>query len=142
MLQLHTRRSGTSVVLEAVGHIQAGNSETRLRRETDALIAGGVRLLVLDLSSVDGLDAAGVGALLDVRNLFERTGGNLILLGPSERIRRVLNMCGLDEVFDVEETNFSAVGAARSSFKLPVCLPKTSSSLCTLGTIEDLASAC
>ena len=128
MLQLHTRTSGPAVILEAVGHIQVGSSAARLRRETDALATRGVRLLVLDLSSVDGLDAGGVGALLYVRSLFERTGGNLILLGPSERIRLLLNMCGLGGVFEIAETQSSTVGVGRSRLNLPVGAPILSAS--------------
>ena len=131
MLRFHVRTSGAAMTREAIGSIQAGASGALLRCHASELLERGVRSLALDLSSVDAMDAGGIGALLDTRRLFEEAGATLTLLRPSERARRLLDLCCLTQVFDIAEVSSSAVGdpppVATSSLQgarlLPVIQP-------------------
>ncbi len=101
MLRLETRTTTDVVILEATGDLRLGEC-THLRSRADELLEQGVRVLALDLSWVDTLDAAGVGALLDARRQFEGSGGRFILLRPTDRVRRLMDVCALTDVFDVQ----------------------------------------
>jgi anti-anti-sigma factor len=54
-------------------------------------------LMVVDLSGVTAIDAAGIGALISLR----AAGTYLRLVDPSETLRRVLRLTKLHSVFDI-----------------------------------------
>jgi anti-sigma B factor antagonist len=59
--------------------------------------------LVLDLSGVELIDAAGLGVLVGVRRRAEREGRTVILRGTPERVRRLLVATRLVRLFVVED---------------------------------------
>ena len=54
--------------------------------------------LVADLSAVTFMDASGIGVLLAIRRQAVEAGGSLTLRAPSGAVRKVIGICGLDEV--------------------------------------------
>jgi anti-anti-sigma factor len=65
--------------------------------------------IILDLSGVTQIDAAGIGALVSL----QAAGTYLRLLGPSLALRQVLRLTSLDSVFEISE---SECGEGRSGF--------------------------
>ena len=57
-------------------------------------------IIVVDLSGVTAIDAAGIGALISLRTL----GTHLRLVDPSQRVSRVLRLTNLHSVFDISES--------------------------------------
>jgi anti-anti-sigma factor len=55
--------------------------------------------LVVDLSAVDFIDAAGIGVLVGVANRARRAGGGMALRAPSPTVVRVLALVGLTGAF-------------------------------------------
>jgi anti-anti-sigma factor len=55
------------------------------------------RNIILDLTRVDGIDAAGVGALISL----QAAGVYLKLMNPNKAIREVLRVTGLDSVIEI-----------------------------------------
>lgn len=86
-------------------------AEARLRGALDAATAGqldvvveqlirsGCRNLVLDLSELDFLAAAGLHALVRAHTALEAAGGSLTLVKLPRMARRVLDVTGLDTTF-------------------------------------------
>jgi anti-anti-sigma factor len=54
--------------------------------------------VVLDLSEVEFMDAATIGAILRARVLLRRRSRSLMLRAPSRRARLVIGLCGLDDL--------------------------------------------
>jgi anti-anti-sigma factor len=54
------------------------------------------RRLVLDLSSLDFIDAAGLAAILRARRIAEDRGVEFVLDSPTPPVRGVLDLTGLD----------------------------------------------
>jgi anti-sigma B factor antagonist len=78
-----------------------------------AVLARG-RYLVIDMSALDFLDCGALGALLRVRGLARRGGGDVVLAAPQPLVRRLLALSGNDEVFWVQVSVEAAVaGIAR-----------------------------
>jgi anti-anti-sigma factor len=70
-----------------------------IHRLWDALAAlreEGHRHVVLDLSDLDFLDAAGLGALVRADRVFRDAGAELVLTGLRPAQRRLLEITGLD----------------------------------------------
>ena len=58
------------------------------------------RNVVLDLTEVDAIDAAGVGALLSL----QAAGVYLKLLNPSRQVREILKVTRLNSIFEICES--------------------------------------
>lgn len=57
----------------------------------------------IDLSRIEGMDAAGVQLLLAVHKQLAAAGGNLSLASPSDETLRVLTLFNLTDLFGVNE---------------------------------------
>ena len=80
--------------------------------------------LVLDISGVRLLAAAGLRTLLEVQNRRARSGAQLVLVGPSTFVRRVLCVTGLEKALPIttsvdEAVAFLAGPAERTSSSGP-----------------------
>ena len=78
-----------------------------------ALVARGQRL-VIDMSALDFMDCAALGALLKVRALARNRGGDVVLAAPQPLPRRVLALTGTDMVFCVQASVAAAVAGTAS----------------------------
>jgi anti-anti-sigma factor len=65
--------------------------------------------LVLDISEVRLLAAAGLRVILDLQNRRIRTGAQLVLAAPSASVRRVLCVTGLDKTLPIAASVEDAV---------------------------------
>jgi anti-anti-sigma factor len=66
-----------------------------LRSRVESLLRNGVRRVLLDLSGVSNIDAAGVGELIHIFNAAVAAGGVLEIADMSPRVRRVLDVAGV-----------------------------------------------
>jgi anti-anti-sigma factor len=70
-----------------------------LRSRVESLVRDGVRRVLLDLSGVSDIDAAGVGELIHIFNTAAAAGGVLEIAHMSPRVRRVLDVAGVLGLF-------------------------------------------
>ena len=84
-----------------------------LRQAVVAAVAEGARLLTLDLSALDFVDSFGIGAVVGALKRLRQRGGDLALVCPSARIRRVFEICDLDRVLSLHDSIDSVVEAER-----------------------------
>jgi anti-anti-sigma factor len=78
-----------------------------------ALVARG-RLVIIDMAALDFIDCASLGALLRVRGLARRDGGDVVLAAPQPHVLRLLALTGNDEVFWVQASVEAAVAGIAS----------------------------
>lgn len=72
-------------------------------------------LLVLDMAGCAGIDAAGIGLLLDVHRRLWRSGARLALRSPQPRLRRILRIARVDGVLPVVPEEAAPAEGARSA---------------------------
>jgi anti-sigma B factor antagonist len=84
----------------------------RLQRELASVLAVSdpVRLVV-DLSGVDFCDSTGVNVLLAAHRQAREKGGDLELAAPRSAVRKILQVTGLETVFNVIDDPAQAVGS-------------------------------
>lgn len=94
MLTVTLENVGDGVVLNCSGRI--------VRGQETALLCSAVqhhgKNVILDLSRVDGIDAAGIGALIALR----AAGIYLTLRNPSHPVSEVLRVTQLDSVLEID----------------------------------------
>lgn len=86
--------SGHRVVLYLKGPLRMPLNGD-LKQNVRVLLRQGARLVVLDLSGVPKIDAAGVGELVRVFNLTTSEGRVLQVVGATARVRKILERVGL-----------------------------------------------
>ena len=58
--------------------------------------------IAIDLSGVDFIDSTGLGALVGVLREARDRGGDVRLLHPTRQVRRILQITGLEAIFEIE----------------------------------------
>ena len=101
----------TLILTLSVDHLDAGNSNL-FRTQATPLIKS-VKKVILDLSGVNFIDSAGLGALLSImRNLGER-GGDFRVCSVAKPVRVLFELVRLHKVLDIHETRTEALAANR-----------------------------
>jgi anti-anti-sigma factor len=86
-------------VVHCSGRLVRGKALDEFRRGIEAL--DHLRVLVIDLSEIDQLDAGGLGALLLIRRWTRVNSVQMKLVNPSQFVLRVLQATCLTSVFEV-----------------------------------------
>jgi anti-sigma B factor antagonist len=101
-LELERRRDadGRDVVVVR-GEIDVATSNA-LRDELYAVIDGGSRSLVVDLSGLGFIDSSGLGVLVGSLKHMRERDGRLVISGLAQPALRVFEITGLTELFTLE----------------------------------------
>jgi len=97
-------------LFEVIGRVDSTNA-AELGSAMDKSVDDGKTNLVLDLSGVEYMSSAGLREMVRVLKRVKRTGGDLRIANPSERVREVLELAGLDSIFEIYPTQVEAVGS-------------------------------
>jgi anti-sigma B factor antagonist len=96
-------------VLHISGRLELGGESQRLEELVAWLVGDGRLRVLLDLTQVDYIDSAGIGALAMIGGQVKHAGGRLALLVREGRVKRVLQFARLDEIMSLAETVEQAV---------------------------------
>ena len=108
-LKITERRVGDVTILDLQGRLVLDDGDTSCAEHIDLLVRQGRIRIILNLRDVTYIDSAGVGALIAKFVSLRRRGGDLRLLSLSDRVRRVITIAHLLEVFDTFESEDLAV---------------------------------
>lgn len=97
-------------LFEVVGRVDSNNAGT-LGSALDKSIEDGKSNLVLDLGGVEYMSSAGLREMVRVMKVVKKKGGDLRIANPSDRVREVLELAGLDSIFEIYPTQVEAVGS-------------------------------
>jgi anti-anti-sigma factor len=98
MLQLEIARSGDLTTVRCTGRIVFGDGIQHLRAAT---LSQDTRQVILDISSIDLVDAAGLGALVDLHQRLRCAGIELKLINPANFVSHLFAITRLDTVFHI-----------------------------------------
>lgn len=97
-------------LITVTGRIDSSNA-SELEDAFKGLADDGRYRLVIDLSGIEYMSSAGLRALVASLRENKKHHGDLRIANPSERMADVLNLAGLDSVFNIYEDSVSAVGS-------------------------------
>src|SRR2546421_2522408 len=100
MLTFRPERAADGAVLAVAGEIDMATAAS-LYEQATALAVPGTRVLVLDLGGVSFCDSLGVAALVRIYRHGAGLGYRLRVTNVREHIAHVLQISGLDQVFEV-----------------------------------------
>lgn len=76
----------------------------------DSVILGAI-----DLSKVRFINSSGIGVLVSLLTKFRNRGGEMVLISPSEHIRKLLIITKLNAIFTVAEDDAQAANILKES---------------------------
>ena len=94
-----TEKTGDVVVLQCAGRMVRAEALSLLKDIVTRLSQ--LRVVVLDLSEVEMLDAGGLGMLVSLHNWACANGIQLKLVNPSKLVRQMLELTGLTSVLQI-----------------------------------------
>lgn len=114
-------KSGLAIAEQTIGAVQVlslsgyldGHTFVNLERRLEALLTNGARRMVIELSGLSYIASAGVGAFINMQHMLKKTGGNLQLVKPSDSVREIFSILGLDSLFVIHDTLESGLAAAQ-----------------------------
>jgi anti-sigma B factor antagonist len=74
-----------------------------------------VVLCAVDLSNVRFINSSGIGILVSLLTKFRNRGGEMVLINPSEHIRKLLIITKLNAIFTVVEDEAQAANFLKES---------------------------
>lgn len=99
-LKVSQRVEGTEATVRVSGELDM-HTAPDLDDVLVEVIDGGAERVVVDLSGLDFLDSTGLATILAGHQRITAKGGSLTLDGPSRYIIKMLDITGLDKVFEV-----------------------------------------
>ena len=111
-LSLETRVTEDVAVIRCKGRIAYGIEAAALSGEI-AELASQTRRVVIDLSGVEMIDAAGLGELVSVAVAAQASGCSITLAAPGHFIRQLLELTKLTSVLELYPTLEAASVASR-----------------------------
>ena len=110
-LSLTTRSLGDTTTIDCVGRLVYGSEATVLRIKVKALIALGVKAIVLNLAGCTYIDSGALGVLTGLQMSAQQAGCRIRLVNPTARTAKLLQTTHLMDFFDV--ANFSTPEVSR-----------------------------
>jgi len=95
--------AGVAVVTLS-GRLVFGKEVERLESLVKELIQGGSKKVIFDATGLEYADSSGIGTLVACLTHIKNAGGDLRLAGANPRIRRLLNMTGVDKLMSLYPT--------------------------------------
>jgi len=99
MLTIDVEKTGDVAVVRCAGRIVRGQEVQTLR--TAVIGEKESRIVVLDLSDVEMIDAGGLNTLVSLHEWARARGVQLKLVNPSHFVHEMLTRTKLDRVFDI-----------------------------------------
>lgn len=99
----HRHRRDPWTVITVSGDLDVAGAP-ELRQVIVSAVADGEVLIVLDLTGVEFIDSFGLGVVVGALKRTRQRGGDLSVVCPERRVRRVFELCDLDRIFTLHTT--------------------------------------
>lgn len=107
--RINERRVGAVTILDLDGELRTEASRDALRNAVERLSGEGRNQILLNLAGLSGIDAGGLGELLQSNIRLNQCGGQLKLLQPAPALRKMMSIAWLLNIFDIYESESEAV---------------------------------
>jgi anti-sigma B factor antagonist len=99
-MEITQRQTGNIAILVLAGRLTVNDQPGMLKAAVMGAVETGSRHVLLDLSRVNYIDSTRLGEIIAAHVTVTRRGGRLRLVGTPDRISELLQIAGLDGVFE------------------------------------------
>ena len=107
-------------LLNVEGVIKLGESAQFFAQTLERTLSDDRGHVIIDFSKINFMDSTGIGVLVGYLGRFRNSKRELILVNPSDRIRKLLQVARLDSLFPTYDSMEAAIAAERSARTSPV----------------------
>jgi anti-sigma B factor antagonist len=104
---------GGITLLNVEGVIKLGESAQFFAQTLDRALADDQGHVIIDFSRINFIDSTGIGELVGYLGRFRAFQRDLVLVNPSDRIRKLLQVARLDHLFPTYDSVEAALAAQR-----------------------------
>jgi anti-sigma B factor antagonist len=116
---INQHTEGAVTVVDLFGEIDLA-AVPDIQSRLDALLGGGVRTVMIDLTEVGFIDSAGIGALVSGRRAFAAADAAFYLRNARGRVAEVLDLTGVTEFLAPPAEPAAAVATSTSPESEPM----------------------
>ena len=102
-----------AAVVELKGNIEGGPFASEFKNTLLNLLKENKKNIIVDMSHIKFINSNGIGILVGGYTTVKNGGGNLKLVNSGDKVKGVLSITKLNQVF----SNYSSVDEALASFK-------------------------
>ena len=114
-LKLTKRTVDGILAIGCNGRIVFGDESSLLRDDVKKAITDGAKRIVLNLGEVNYIDSGGLGTLVALHTTAHNAGGSIKLANLTRRVGDLLQVTKLLTVFEVYNSEYSALEAFRQA---------------------------
>ena len=102
---------GNVAVLEVSGKLMGGNETRQITKKVESLLREGVKNIIIDLANVNWMSSTGLGSIIESRRLITDKNGVLKLSAVTEKVKSLLMITQITNLFETYETADLAVAS-------------------------------
>lgn len=100
-MEMTAFNDGSRLCVKLTGEIDHHEAKDIRERLDKLIFENRPRALVVNLSGIVFMDSSGLGLILGRYKLMKEIGGEMYLNEPTERVRKILSMAGVDRMIKV-----------------------------------------
>jgi|SRR6476646_7968260 len=100
-------------LLNIEGVIKLGESAQFFAQTLERALSDDGGHVLIDFSKINFIDSTGIGELVGYLGRFRSRNRDMVLVNPSDRIRKLLRVAHLDDLFPTYDTVEAAMAAER-----------------------------
>jgi anti-sigma B factor antagonist len=108
-MKIKEKMEGDIAVLTVSGNMMGGPESAVLHEKVKSLITDGLKNVVIDIKGVKWMNSSGLGVLMACMTSLQQVGGKLKLASVTEKVKSILMITKLIELFETYENSDRAV---------------------------------
>lgn len=96
-------------VLTLLGDLIGENRGPELMELANEQVNDGIKLCAIDISDVRFINSSGIGVLITILTKFRNVDGEVVLINPSEQVKKLLIITKLNAIFTIVDTKEEAI---------------------------------
>ncbi len=108
-MKIKEKIQGDVAVLTVSGNLMGGPESTELHDKVKSLLADGFKKVVIDIKGVKWMNSSGLGTLMACMTSLQNAGGSLKLASVTDKVKSILMITKLIEIFETYENADRAV---------------------------------
>jgi anti-sigma B factor antagonist len=111
MMRFEIEEKNDVVIIVLDGEMVGGPDATLLTEKLHNLIEDGKKKIILDMAKVNYMNSSGLGILIGGLTAVRNNGGKLRLLNLASKLKELLRITKLDQVFDLYDDESKAIAS-------------------------------